>query len=58
MAFESTMTEFEFEMDAGTQRFLQELRSGNGSLDPDLAVDGLTNGLFAALIRLFHKIRG
>ena len=55
MAFESTMTEFE--MDAGTQQFIQKLRSDNGTLDPDLTVDGLTNGLFAALIRLFHSIR-
>ena len=55
MAFDTTMNEFE--MDAGTQRFLQELRTDNDNLEPDLAVDGLTNGLFAFLIRLFHSLR-
>ena len=55
MAFDSTMNEFE--MDAGTQRFLQQLRDDNGNLDPELAVDGLTNGLFAWLIRVFHSLR-
>ncbi len=55
MAFETTLTEFE--MDAGTQRFLQRLRTDNDDLEPDLAVDGLTNGLIARLIRLFHSVR-
>ena len=55
MAFETTMNEFE--MDAGTQRFLQQLREDNDTLEPDLDVDGLTNGLFACLIRLFYWLR-
>ena len=55
MSFESTMNEFE--MDAGTQRFLQQLRNDNGDTDPDLAVDGLTNGLFARLLRLIYRFR-
>ncbi|MBT8082660.1 MAG: hypothetical protein KJP08_04180 [Gammaproteobacteria bacterium] len=55
MAFDSTMTEFE--MDPGTQQFIQRLRSDNDNFEPDLAVDGLTNGLLARLIRLFYWVR-
>ena len=52
MAFESTVTEFE--MDIATQQFIQQLRSDNGQLDPDLDVDGLTDGLLGHLFRLFR----
>jgi hypothetical protein len=52
MAFESTVTEFE--MDAGAQQFIQRLRSENGHLEPDLKVDGLTDGLFWRLLGLFR----
>ena len=53
MSFESTLTEFE--MDADTQQFIQQLRSDNGQLEPDLNVDGLTNGLLGHLFRLFRS---
>ena len=55
MSFDSTITEYE--MDASTQKFIQGLRSDTGDLEPDLAVDGLTDGLFSRLFGLFRSER-
>lgn len=51
MAFESTTTEFE--MDAKSQQFVQDLRSENGEFEPDLAVDGLSESILSRILGLF-----
>jgi len=51
MAFEKTITEFE--MDSGSQQFVQGLRGDAGDYEPDLAVDGLSEGFFSRLLGLF-----
>ena len=51
MAFENTITEQD--MDAGTQQFVQSLRGGAGDIEPDLAVDGLSDSILSRIIGLF-----
>ena len=51
MAFENTITEQD--MDAGTQQFVQGLRGDTADIEPDLAVDGLTDSILSRLIGLF-----
>ena len=51
MAFENTITERD--MDAGSQQLVQGLRGDTGDYEPDLAVDGLSEGFFSRLLGLF-----
>ena len=51
MSFESTVNEFE--MDASSQQFVQDLRSEAGDLEPDLAVDGLSESVLSRIFGLF-----
>ena len=51
MAFENTITERD--MDAGSQQFVQGFRGDTGDYEPDLAVDGLSEGFFARILGLF-----
>ncbi len=51
MAFDSTITEFE--MDANSQQFVQDLRGEAGDLEPDLAVDGLSDSILSRILGLF-----
>jgi hypothetical protein len=51
MAFENTITEHD--MDAGTQQFVQGLRGDAADIEPDLAVDGLTDSILSRLLGLF-----
>jgi len=55
MAFERTITEFE--VDAGSQQFVQGFRGETGDHDPDLAVDGLSDGLIGRILGLFTRDR-
>jgi hypothetical protein len=56
MAFENTITEQD--MDAGTQQFVQGLRGDSADIEPDLAVDGLTDSILSRLLGLFRFGRG
>lgn len=51
MAFENTITEQD--MDAGTQQFVQGLRSDYGDSEPDLSVDGLSESILSRILGLF-----
>jgi len=51
MAFETTMTERE--MDANAQQFLEGLRGDFGDVEPDLAVDGLSESILSRVLGLF-----
>ncbi len=51
MAFENTITEQD--MDAGTQQFVQGLRSAAGDIEPDLSVDGLSESILSRIMGLF-----
>ncbi len=51
MAFDSTITEFE--MDANSQQFVQDLRGEAGDLEPDLVVDGLSDSILSRILGLF-----
>jgi len=51
MAFENTITEQD--MDAKSQQFVQGLRGDMGDLEPDLAVDGLSESILSRLLGLF-----
>ena len=55
MAFERTITEFE--VDPGTQQFVQGFRNEPGDREPDLAVDGLSEGLIGRILGLFSGDR-
>ena len=48
---ESTITEQE--MDAESKQFVNRLRAGGRSFEPDLDVDGLSDSIFARLKRFF-----
>ena len=52
MAFENTITEHD--MDAASQNVVRGFRSETGDLEPDLAVDGLSDSILARLLRLFR----
>jgi hypothetical protein len=51
MAFENTTTEND--MDAGAKQFVQELRPDSADIEPDLAVDGLSESILSRFLRLF-----
>ncbi|MGI9232519.1 MAG: hypothetical protein ACR2RD_02715 [Woeseiaceae bacterium] len=51
MAFENTITEQD--MDAGAKQFVQGLRNDAADIEPDLAVDGLTDSILSRLLGLF-----
>ena len=51
MAFENTITEQD--MDAGSQQFVQGLRSDSVDLEPDLSVDGLSESILSRIVGLF-----
>lgn len=51
MAFETTMTELE--MDANAQRFVQGVRADIADVEPDLAVDGLSDSILSRVLGLF-----
>lgn len=55
MAFERTITEFE--VDPGSQQFVQGFRSDVGEREPDLAVDGMSEGLIGRILGLFSGDR-
>lgn len=51
MAFDNTITENE--LDAKTREYAQRLRADNIDIEPDLAVDGLSNSILSRLLNLF-----
>ena len=51
MAFENTITEQD--MDTHSQQFVQGLRGENLDIEPDLAVDGLSDSILSRLLGLF-----
>lgn len=51
MAFESTVVEQE--MDANTQLLVQGFRDDAAEIEPDLAVDGLSDSILSRLIGAF-----
>ncbi len=51
MAFENTITEQD--MDANTQQYVQGLRGDLGDMEPDLAVDGLSESVLSRIMGLF-----
>ena len=57
MAFENTITEQD--MDTHSQQFVQGLRGENLDVEPDLAVDGLSDSILSRLLGLFgiHRTR-
>lgn len=51
MAFENTITEQD--LDAGAQQLVQGFRGDAVDIEPDLAVDGLTDSILSRLLGLF-----
>jgi hypothetical protein len=51
MAFDNTITEYD--MDANSQQFVQGLRGDGSEFEPDLAVDGLSEGILSRILGLF-----
>jgi hypothetical protein len=51
MAFESTVVEQD--MDVNAQLFVQGLRGDTAEIEPDLAVDGLSESILSRLIGAF-----
>jgi hypothetical protein len=51
MAFDNTITEKD--LDANTREYVQGLRADSFDVDPDLAVDGLSNSILSRLLNLF-----
>ena len=51
MAFENTITEQD--MDANSQQFAQGFRGDCSEIEPDLAVDGLSDSILSRLLGLF-----
>jgi hypothetical protein len=52
MTFENTITEND--LDAGSQQFIQGLRADSFDIEPDLAVDGLSDSILSRILRLFN----
>ena len=50
MAFETTVTEYE--IDVTSLQFAQGMRGNGQELEPDLAVDGLSESILSRLVRL------
>ncbi len=53
MAFENTITESD--LDASSQLYVQGLRNELPEVEPDLAVDGLSESLLSRLMGLFGR---
>jgi len=51
MAFENTITEND--LDANSQHFVQGLRADSLDIEPDLAVDGLSDSILSRFLGLF-----
>ncbi len=51
MAFENTITEHD--MDPAAQKFVQGLRGEDTDIEPDLAVDGMSESILSRLLGLF-----
>ena len=51
MAFENTITEQD--MDANAQQFVQGFHGDSSEIEPDLAVDGLSDSILSRLLGLF-----
>ena len=51
MSFEKTITEQD--MDASSQQFVQGFRGDSSDLEPDLAVDGLSDSILSRILGLF-----
>ncbi len=51
MSFDNTITEYD--MDANSQQFVQGLRGDGSDFEPDLAVDGLNEGILSRILGLF-----
>ena len=51
MAFDRTITEYD--MDAGSQQFVQGQRGDSGDFEPDLSVDGLSESILSRILGLF-----
>ncbi|MGI9248126.1 MAG: hypothetical protein ACR2QI_03885 [Woeseiaceae bacterium] len=51
MAFENTVTEQD--LDANARQIVENLRSEGVEIEPDLAVDGLSESILSRLLRLF-----
>lgn len=51
MAFENTITEHD--MDVNSQQFVQGLRKDVPDIEPDFAVDGLSESLLSRIMGLF-----
>ena len=51
MAFERTITEHD--VDPVSQQFVQGFRGDTNDFEPDLAVDGLSEGIVARFLGLF-----
>lgn len=51
MAFDNTITEND--LDANTREYVQGLRADYVDVEPDLAVDGLSNSILSRLLGLF-----
>ena len=50
MGLENTITEQD--LDAASKQFVQGFRQDSNDMEPDLAVDGLSESIIAKLIRL------
>ena len=50
MALENTITEQD--LDAASQQFVQGFRNDANEIEPDLAVDGLSESILSRLVRL------
>jgi len=50
MGLDNTITEKD--LDAPSPQFVQSFRNGGREMEPDLAVDGLSESIIAKLIRL------
>ncbi|MBT8088752.1 MAG: hypothetical protein KJO01_00955 [Gammaproteobacteria bacterium] len=51
MAFENTITEQD--VDANAQQLVHGLRGDSSEIEPDLAVDGLSDSILSRLLGLF-----
>ena len=55
MSFENTITEQD--MDRTSRNFVQGLRSDSPDVEPDLAVDGLSDSILSRIMGLFGRER-
>ena len=55
MSFENTITEQD--MDRTSRNFVQGLRGDSPDVEPDLAVDGLSDSILSRILGLFGRER-